>query len=292
MRTRKYTRRPCYRHVPTCGFTSSQAGARVGPAVGTHGVWDWGSWDALPRCRHHLSASRAGVSFAGIGGGHLAGFLPRSSLPVGGHLRGCPRPPPVSWAAGDTQRGGRRPADAAEVSAPPAHLCSSERCAHSPPGSLRAWPRGALLAGHEDELSRPTRAAPSPPGASGPLSQPHPCHLQSLVSLPLREQMPPYPREAGRAWLPDQGRLGAAATLWVPGAQGRQPREAQADADACEQARDTVASGSGQLGQKLRALSRHGVPGNGSWQKSMSSEIAHPIIPLNCTEKASKYCML
>lgn len=168
----KYTRRPCYRHVPTCGFTSSQAGARAGPAVGTHGVWDRGSWDALPRCRHHPSASRAGVSFAGIGGGHLAGFLPRSSLPVGGHLRGCPRPPPMSWAAGDTQRGGRRPADAAEVSAPPAHLCFSERCAHSPPGSLRVRPRGALLAGHEDELSQPTRAALSPPGASGPLSQP------------------------------------------------------------------------------------------------------------------------
>lgn len=76
--------------------------------------------------------------------------------------------------------------------------------------------------------------------------------------------MPPYPREAGQAWLPDQGRLGAAAALCVPGAQGRRPWEAQADADACEQARDTVASGSGQLGQKLRALSRHEVPGNGS----------------------------
>ena len=283
----KYTQRPCYRHVLTCGFTGSQAGGRAGPVVGTHGVWDWGSWDALPRCRHHLSASRAGVSFAGVEGGNTwlasSQILPaRGRAPPGVPPPARPRCPgprvTPSVAAGSLQtlwKSLRR--------LPTCVLRRDARTAAS--GSLRAWPRGALLAGHEDELSRPTPAALS---LAWRLEGPVPAHCgPTSASLPPpKPGQPPSPRadasaphEAGRAWLPDQGRLGAAAALWVPRAQGRWPREAQADADACEQARDTAASGSGQLGQKLRALSRHEVPGNGSWQKSMSSKIAHPIIP-------------
>lgn len=168
-------------------------------------------------------------------------------------------PPPGVCAAGDIQCGSWQPADPGRRlgMARPAGLRGGD--VPLPP---RTWPvdplapRGWAFPAHPSALSQPQRLEDTVP----PCGPPQPSAGLPAPPGHLKPGVPP----CSRAWLPGPqvplragGRLGGGWPLAL--------------GPCAEQERDTRQVGQNDSARMLRTLSRHQVPGNGSWQKSMSS---------------------